>query len=105
MLFDVTGDSGEVHRVVELPNTPEMVVLSSDNKPIEEESKEGLDEDLKEDPKMGVPKVEHGVRDVESVVSGDDTGSSFDSGEEPRDKFNSDYNPFRDCEGCLVSNL
>jgi len=42
-LSNVFGDSGEVYMVVELPNTAELVVLNSDDEPIEEELQEDLE--------------------------------------------------------------
>ena len=71
--------------VVDLLDTPELVVLSFDDEPMEEESQE----DSKDDPKLGEPKVDHGVKDLKWVVS----DSSFNSGEEYEDEFNLDYDP------------
>ena len=73
--------------VVELPNTAELVVLNSDDEPI--------DEELQEDLEVQEPKAEHNFEDTESAVFGDNTSSSFDSGKEPRDEFDFDYNPSR----------
>jgi len=52
LLFDVFGDSGEVHMVMKLQYTPELVMLSADNELIEEESEEYLEEDPRRIHKM-----------------------------------------------------
>ena len=68
-------------------------MLTFDDEPIEEkpevEPEEDPEEDPKEDlekePEIGEPDVEYGIEDVKPAVYGDDTGSSFGSGEKPRE--------------------
>jgi len=74
--------------VTELPDTPESIVLSSDDEP--------MDEDTQEDLKMGQPDTNDNTEDVELIVFGNDTDSSFNSGKELVDEFDSDYDSSRD---------
>ena len=52
----LSGVSGEVYLVVDLPNTRQLMELSTDGEPIEEYSKEG--------PKLGEDLVDHNVEDA-----------------------------------------
>ena len=98
---------GEAHEVINIPDTPDLVVISSSEDHQEEE------DDPKEDQgneKMGIeqpgeqkedefmlededePQVQLEVGDAESEAS----TSSFDSGEELDDESDPDYDPSRD---------
>ena len=69
--------------------------LSSDHEPGDEPEDE-LQKDPLEDQEMEELDVEQGMEDAESTMSGDGTGSSSISGEEPEDDFDSVYDPFKD---------
>ena len=65
--------------VIHILHTPEIMVISSDNK-------------LMKDPEFEEHYIDHEVIEVESSAS----DSSFDSGKEPEGESDSDYNPSRD---------
>jgi len=69
--------------------------MNLNDEPIED-PQQNPDEDLKEDLDMGQLEAKHDVEDIKSVMSADDTDSSFDSGKESRDMSDLDYNPYRD---------
>jgi len=81
-LYDV---SGEVYMVVDLLDTPELVELSSDDKPMEEYQEENLDED----PELG----EHQANQA-STKQSRARQIPINSGEDPGDEFDPDYDPF-----------
>jgi len=95
---------GEAHVVRDLPNTPEIVVVSFEDEghPKEEDDSEE-DQDIDEvvveqqwdqeiDEVIVEQQVEQEVGDAESEAS----TSDFDSGKEPDDESDSDYDPSRD---------
>ena len=82
--------------VVKLLDTSKLVELSSKDEPQEKPEEDEPEEDPVEDLEKEEPDVEQDIKDAESTVSGDGTGNSFDSGEEPEDNFNSHCNPSRD---------
>jgi len=89
-------------QVESLPDTSKLIVISSDDEkpedqlegdlededdPEEEEPKEDLTEDLD----MGEPHPGQGMEYAGSNVSGDGTSSGSNSGEEPANEHDSDY--------------
>jgi len=90
--------------VIDLPDTPEIVMVSSEDEGHwEEKDDPEEDQDIDEavveqqwdqeiDEMIVEQQVEREVGDAESEAS----TSNFDSGEEPDDVFDLDYNPSRD---------
>ena len=106
---------GEAHEVINIPDTPDLGVISSSENHQEDdpEEEDPEEDDLEEDQgneEMGIeqpgeqeedelvvedehePQVQPEVGDAESEAS----TSSFDSGEEPDDESDPDYDPSRD---------
>ena len=74
---------------MEIPDTPELVEISLDDEQeeeLEEVPKEEPEDDIKEDPVMGEPSVDHGIEDTKSAMFGDGI-DSYDLGEKPIDEF------------------
>ena len=86
--------------VVNLPNTQEMIEISSDGEEpdaqIDGEPEEEPEEDPIEDPGMDQLEAQQRVEDLGSAMSWGDTSSSSDSDEELEDEYDSDYDPFWD---------
>jgi len=96
--------------VVDLPDTLEVVVVSSNDEPmegfeghLEEEDDLGEDQDIDKvieeqqmdqevDEKVGKQQVDQEIDEVEFGPS----DRSFDSGEEPEDEYDPDYDSSRD---------
>ena len=64
--------------VMDLPDTPELVALSSNNEGMED-PEDDLQDDTEEDPELGEHQDDHNAEDAESGA----LDSSFDSREEP----------------------
>ena len=84
-LNDVSWGSGDIHMLMDLPDTPELIKISSDNEELVDQLEDDLEEDPKEDPEMEQPHLEHGIDDVDSTVFGNDMGSSSNLDEKPDD--------------------
>lgn len=103
----MSDSPGEAHVVMDLPDTSEIVVLSSDDELMEGfEDKDDLEEDqevdeIAEEQQMdqevdeavGKQQVDHKVDEVELEIS----DSNFDSDKESKDESNPDYDLPRDC--------
>jgi len=100
----------ELHVVVAIPNTLEIMVLSPDEKPMEGlEDHLGDEDDSEEDQKIDEvgkeQQIDHGIdeavggqqkdQEITEVESGA-SDNSFDSVEEREDVSNPDYDPSRD---------
>jgi len=79
--------------VVEITNTPKLVVISLDDDELEEEPEEDPKEDQEEHLELGEHQADHGVKDTKLGVSQD----NYDSSEEPGDEFDSHYDPSGNC--------
>ena len=72
---------------MDFSDIPEVVECSSDDELIED-----LEQDPEEDPELREHQLDHHAEDVELGIS----DNSFDSGEEPGDESDLDYDPSRD---------
>ena len=79
--------------VMDLPNSPKVVVISLNDGPMEV-LKEHLEaeDDPEEDLELEEQQVNQNINDAKPEA----TDISFDSSEELEDEFDSDYNPSRD---------
>ena len=92
---------GKAHVVADLSDTPEIMVASFDDEPMqgfeghlkEEDDPEEQQIDWEIDEEVGEQEVHQATNEVEFGAS----DSSFNLGEEPKDESDLDYDPSRDC--------
>ena len=77
--------------LVDLPDAPELMEISLDDEKLDDQLGGDPEKGLVDDPGMGQPKVEQGVKDTGSTVFGDEMSNSFDLNEKPKDEYDSDY--------------